>query len=646
MNGTSRVHGYAGKTLRVDLSDGRVSTESSLEYASDFLGSAGIAVKILYDELRSWVTPYDPVNRLVFAAGVLQGTPAPGAAKMTVSTLGPVIGGWATSASDSHFGGQLKHAGYDLLIVSGKAHEPVYLLIDDDRVEIRPAAHLWGKTTSETFAMLREELGYPRLHVLSIGPGGENLVRGACIIHDRERALGRCGTGAVMGSKNLKAIALRGSGSVSVADPERFMRITKELRRQSPQTTGSPGHRKYGTLYMLDGKQKTCGVAYKNFQETRLPDEMVAAIDPRKTIDKYRIGRSSFPGCVIGCGQVLHFTDGRWAGLTTMANQWEVVGALQGKLAVWDPQFMFAANTYANDLGIDVDLIGGAIGWAMECYQRGILTERDTDGLKLNWGDIDVIFELMRKISLREGFGNILAEGCAKAADLVGRDSAYYAMHVKGQDLYEACRGAMGWALGVATSTRGGGHTTGAPAVEARGELDPEKVSRVYGITAEETNPLGYQGKGRMVMFIEALHRMANCLGICHFTTAWSNADAMSLPEMAELYSSATGIERSADDLKTIAMRQLNLEKAFNLRHTNLARKDDMLPPRDLYEPVPTGSIAGWKIDVDKWNVMLDEYYEIHGWDPRTSYPRRETLDRLGLGYVADDLASIGKLGE
>lgn len=646
MSAQVKCGAYAGKILKINLSNGEIYSESTLNYAKQWLGSSGIAIKVLYDELRPWVTAYDPANRLIFGAGVLQGTVAPGACKMTVSTLGPVTGGWATSAADTHVGTQLKHAGYDLLVVAGRARQPVFLWIDDDRVEIRDATHLWGLTTSEALEAIRNDLNDPGLHVLSIGPAGENLVRGACIIHDKDRAFGRCGTGAVMGAKNLKAVVVRGSKGLSVADPKRFMSIVTELRRRAQAGCGLPGMERYGTLGVIWAKQHQCGIAYKNFQEVKLPDEMAEVIDPTKAVDKYRIARKSFPGCLIGCGQVLYFHDGPFAGLTVTSNQWEAVGTLQGRLAVWEPQFMFKANALANDLGVDIDLVGGAIGWAMECYQRGIIDERDTGGLKLEWGNIELIFELMNMIAWRRGFGNVLAEGSAKAADIVGRGSQYYAMHIKGQDLYEPLRGAMGWALGTVVSTRGGGHTTGAPQLETSGGFDPEKMARVTGVGPDDLDPLEYKGKPKLVMFTEVLHRVANCLGICHYNTAWSNLDSMSLPEMAELYSSATGWEVTEDELKEAAMRQLNLEKAFNLRHTRFGRKDDMPPPRDLQEPIPTGRLAGFKIDKKQWEAMLDEYYALHGWDPENGFPTKETLTRLGLATVADDLARIGKLGD
>ena len=636
------VYGYAGKILRVNLSNGKIHTEPTLKYAKEWLGASGIEIKILYDELRSWVTPYEPANKLIFGAGVLVGTTAPGACKGSMSTLGPVTGGWATGCSDSYAAGQLKYAGYDSVIIEGKARTPVYLWIRDDCVEIRDASHLWGKTTWETLDMIRKELGDVTLHTVSIGPAGENLVRGACVIQDKGRAFGRCGTGAVMGSKNLKTIVVKGTGGVRVANPELFMDIVAKVREMFKKSKSLEDMRKYGTLGGLSNKQKICGISYKNFQECVIPNDMAKAIDPRNTIDKYEVARQSFPGCAIGCSRHLHITKGPYAGLTTESGQLEAMGTLQARLAIWEPTFMFKANAYCNQLGLDIDAAGGAIGWAMECYQRGIIDEKDTDGLTLNWGEAAVVLDLIRKISYREGFGNILAEGSARAADIIGRASGYHAMHIKGQDLYEQCRGSLGWCLGVTTSTRGGGHTTGAVG-DSRPGVDVEKGRLIFGVENPYT-PLEYKGKAKMVMYMEAVHRVNNCLGICHLNTIHWDVEHIDLPQLAELYSAATGWETSVEDLKRMAMKQLNLEKAFNLRHTDFDRKDDLPTPRDMSEPIPTGTLAGWKMDEEKFHKMLDEYYDLHGWDRETSFPTRKTLVDLDLEYVAHDLKKIGKL--
>jgi aldehyde:ferredoxin oxidoreductase len=392
----------------------------------------------------------------------------------------------------------------------------------------------------------------------------------------------------------------------------------------------------------MEKKNRNCGNNWKNFQETWIPEEVAQKIDPKNSIEKYQVAPQNFPGCAVGCGRHLHITEGPYAGLVTEANPWEAVTTLQGRFAIEEPTFMFKANAYCDQLGLDIDAAGGAIGWAMECYQRGILTEKDTDGLKLNWGDAGVALELMRKIAYREGFGDILAEGCARAADLIGRDSGYYAMHIKGQDLYEPCRASLAWCLAAATSTRGGGHTIGA--VETQGGISTERMRSIYGVSNAE-NFQEYEGRAKMVVRMEALNRTANCLGICHYNTV-RNLDLIDFPDMAEMYSAATGWPTAVADLKRMAERQLNLEKAFNLRFTNFDRKDDMPTQRDLAEPIPTGPLAGWKMDLEKFNQMLDEYYDLHGWDKKTSFPTRNTLAALDLENVATDLERIGKLGK
>lgn len=608
------------------------------------IGASGIAAKILYDELRPWVTPYDPANKLIFGAGALQGTPAPGACKMNVSSLGPMTGGWASGCSDSYVGGQLKYAGYDTVVLEGRAPRPVYLRIENDKVELRDASRLWGATTWETLDGIREELGDRNLHIVSIGPAGENLVRGACIIQDKGRAFGRCGLGAVMGSKNLKALVARGTGSIRVAQPEAFMTAVNEVRQMFEKAKSKDQFRKYGTLSCLLRKQEVCGLPYRNFQECAIPEDMLQVIDPRKTIEKYEVSRQSFPGCVLGCGRHLHITEGPYAGLKTESCQHEAMGTLQTRLAMTEPTFLFKANALCDQLGLDVDAAGGAIGWAMECYQRGILTQKDTDGQSLDWGDAQAALDWIEKIAYRRGFGNILAEGCARASDILGRDSGYYAMHLKGQDLYEQCRGSNGWLLGTATSTRGGGHTTGAIVIETVGELDREKAASIYGADNVD-KPLDYSGKARIVMYMETLSRIANSLGVCLYSTTCWDLEQIDLPQMARLYSEATGWETSVDDLKRIAMRQLNLEKALNLRFTNFDRRHDMPTPRDLLEPIPAGNLAGWRLDEKKYNEMLDEYYDLHGWNKQNSYPTRAILEELNLAYVADELETIGKLG-
>jgi len=639
------IYGYAGKILRVDLTTGRISTEPTVRYAREWLGGSGIAQWILYNEIRPWVTPYAPANRLIIGTGPLNGTLAPGASRVTADSKNALTLGVGSSNSDSHLAPELKFAGYDHIILQGKARKPVYLWIKDEHVELRDAVHLWGKTTWETDEMIKQELNDDAIQTLSIGPAGENIVRGACIIVNRGRALGRCGMGGVMGSKNVKAIAVRGTGEVKVADPARFMKAVDEIRKRFEKSDVVREFVKLGTPKGVKDRQRTCNVPYKNFQQLVFPEEAYAKWDLEKLQESYRVRNIGYMACPMHCSRYFQIDHGAYAGLRTEGCQFESVADFAGKLAVEDPVFSIKANTYCNQLGLDVDSAAGSIGWAMECYQRGILKESDADGLKLEWGDAGVVLELIRKIAYREGFGNILGEGCAHAAEMLGRDSNYYAMNLKGQDLYEVLRSTIGWALGVCVSTRGGGHTTGAPGpCEEIPDLDADVAEKVYGIRTV-AQPQAYTDKAKLVGYFEQLHRVSNSFGTCHFTTTWFEHSLQGFSELAELYSAATGFETTENDLRRSATRMLNVEKSFNLLHTNLGRKDDYPPQRDLEEPIPSGLVKGFKIEKEKWDDLLDEYYEMHNWDKKTGFPTRKCLEELDLKQVASDLEKAGKLG-
>jgi aldehyde:ferredoxin oxidoreductase len=387
---------------------------------------------------------------------------------------------------------------------------------------------------------------------------------------------------------------------------------------------------------------------YKNFQYGIIPEEIAARNNPMTVVDKYQVARQSFPGCVIGCGRFLEITEGPYKGLRTFGPQCEAVANFQGKLAVEEVTFSFMANALCNQLGIDLDFSTSTIAWAIECYEKGILTKEDTDGMELKWGDEKMIVGMIEKITHRQGFGNLLAEGVLRASDRIKRNSAYYAIHLKGQELYETLRGSNAWALGALTSTRGGGHTTGSPVYEQYEQMTPEDAERMFqffGIRGID-KPQEYEGKPELVHYFEVLHRICNSVGICHFNTVWSQLDYINLEDIAELLSSATGIEFTTNKLEEIAMRQLSMEKAINLKLTGFSRKDDMPDERELNEPIKFGKLDGWKFDKDKLNAMLDRYYDLHGWDRKTSYPTRETLEKYGLKHVADELEKIGRLGE
>ncbi|HHW93020.1 MAG TPA: aldehyde ferredoxin oxidoreductase family protein [Clostridiaceae bacterium] len=628
---------FNGKLIRVDLTTQRITIEDCSDAMTDWLGGSGYAAKLLFDELPAWVTPYDPRNLIIISAGALIGTPAPGACKMSISTIGPVTGGWATGSSDSHLGVELKQAGYDFIILEGRSTRPVYLYINNDVIEIRSADVLWGLDTWETIDKLNELHG-ESLHSLVIGPAGENMSRGACVLQGKYRAFGRCGTGAVFGSKLLKAVVCKGSGYVHVNNPSAFLHKVSECRSRIMNSDTFREMGRLGTVNSYRQRQKIGAVAYKNFQGYQLPDDLFESIDPEPIIKKYQISRSGFPGCPISCNRIIHFTDGEYSGLTSMMSPYEIVGGIMSKLAIADSHYQVKVFTECNRMGLDVDMVGGAIAWAMECWQRGILTEDDTEGLELTWGDKNVVSKLIKQIAYREGFGSILTEGSAKAAELIGRGSDYYAMHIKGQDLYEMMRSSTGLCLGVAVSTRGGTHTTGAPCIEQSSiRVSDDEAQRIFGLSAYQVqNPDTYDGKAEMIVYYEQLTRAINSLGICLFNTVWLDMNFMNLDDITELINQGVGLTLTTDELKEMTMKLIDMEKAINIKFAGFDRTDDMPTPRDITEAVPDGPRKGWKLDMNQYNLMLDRYYELHGWDTVSGLPTRETLIRRGLDNVLE----------
>lgn len=625
----------------VDLSTGVIVTEPTEKYAHKWIGGRGINQWILYNELKPWVTPYEPANIIAIGTGPLAGTLAAGACRHSVDCKNAFNGGVGSSNSGGHFASGLKFAGYDSVVFQGRARQPVYLWINDDQVELRDASHLWGKTTWETEDLIREELGNEKVQVLCIGPAGENLVRGACVIANRNRAAGKCGCGAVMGSKNLKAVAIRGTGSVEVAHPDRFMRAVDDMWRVIQNDPVEKLTYRYGSAGILPMKNKTSGIPYKNFQDNWLPSEAVEKLHPDVFDTKYRQRMIGYMACPMACSSFYKVDHGPYAGLANEGFELEDIINYGGKLAIDYAPAIIKIHALYNQLGIDEDGGTGPISWAFECYQRGILTEKDTDGLKLEWGDYEVVIELIRKTANREGFGNILAEGSKRASEIVGRASEYYAITMKGQELYEEVRVPLGWGLGACVATRGGGHTSGAPCVEMfpESELGKKIWGKDYHVATS------YEGKPQLVRYFEQQQAIINSLGVCMYMSNWMGAGLPTLKEYAELYSAATGWETTEDELRKAGERMLNLEKAFNVLHADLGREDDYPPERLLKEPIISGQHAGFTLSKEEYDKMLNEYYECHGWDPETGLQTKKCLEELDLRDVADDLVRAGKLG-
>jgi len=641
------IYSLAGKILRVNLSTKKVTFEPTLEYIKSFAGKNGkflggkeVNVWILFREVKPWVTPFDPANKLIFGVGTLVGTLAPGASRLSVESKNAFTNGFASSNCGSHFAPELKFAGYDNVIIEGRSPKPVYLWIMDDKVEIRDASDMWGKTTWETDALVKEDIGDKNIQVACIGPAGENLVRAACIIVDRGRALGRCGLGAIMGSKNLKAIAVKGTGSIRVADPKKFMEVVDTCYQKIKKASYPKLIGKYGTHldhFAIFTKDKSgAGLDPRNFQDDYWDPTQAAKLSMRIYHEEYEEARLACFSCPIGCSHFYKIREGPYAGLACEGFEGNDISNFGANFDITYPPAIIKAHAICSQYGLDQDNASRVIAWATECYQRGILSESDTDGVKLSWGDHELLMEMLRKIAFREGIGNILAEGCKRASEIIGRGSEKYCMHIKGQDLYETMRISKGWALGVAVAARGGGHTTGSIQTENM-RFPPDVCEKIWGVR-DGGNPATYRGKAKIVVYIESLTAACDSLGMCLFTSIRNDPALLTPDDYADLFSAATGLEITGSDLMFLGERIRNIEKAFNTLHVKFTRKDDYPPKRFMEEPVRTGPFKGELLEKDKWDMMLDEYYELHNWDTKTGLQTERCLRNLSLEEVLAEL--------
>ncbi len=633
-------YGYAGKTCRVNLTKHEIKIEESEKYIKKFVGGPGVGVSILFDELNPNTEALDPENIMVFSTGPLTGTLAPISGRLEIDSKNVLTGGIGTTNVGGHFGAELKYAGFDFIIVCGKSDKPVYLEIIDGRVEIKDASFLWGKTTWETEDILTEK--DKRTRVLCIGPAGENQVSSACIIVNKKHAAGRCGIGAIMGAKNLKAISARGTGSVAIANPKEFFKALDEINNMFNKSKAIT--KKYRTTLGTHGGTErvndACGLPYRNFQDDHWPDGKLDKVG-WKVFDKWRTRKIADFCCPLYMSSYLELPD---ENIHTEGFEQNHAWDYMGKLDMNDPVGILKTHILCNSLGLDIDNSSGVIGFAIELFEKGIITEKDTDGLKLSWGDTGTIIELIKKLAYKKGFGKILSLGVKRASEIIGKSSEKFAIHVKGQELAEAVRSAKGWALGVITAPRGGGHLCGATLTEYQKvseEISLEKFG--YRNAGKQTV---YDGKAKVVVWFERLKQIVDMCGIGWHSSCWVEQGLCEIKHYAKLYSSAVGKEMGEAQFAKMGEQLINLEKAFNTIHAGFERKDDFPPKRLMEEPIKTGKYKGEILDPLEWGNMLDQYYDLHNWDRKTGLQTRKCLENLDMANIVKVLKKEGKLLE
>lgn len=626
-------YGWTGKILYIDLNKQNTYTEETEKYL-DFIGGRGINQYLLFQMVDKNIDPLDAENVVILGSGPLVGTLAPAASRLAVEFKNVITGGIGSGNSGGQFAAEMKFAGYDHIVITGKAPKPIYVYLHNDQVFFRDAGELWGKSTWDTENCIKGRENDRTLKTLTIGPAGENLVKFACLIGDRGRAVGYGGPGAIFGAKNLKAFAVKGTNSVRVADPDRFLQKVKSYYANTIEKSEMVRvHRKGGTLlaYQVPGENRPHGV--RNMSDEFWNNEAIAAIS-RETVDRnFLLRRHACFNCPVYCSGIYKINDRIFEGFQANAFR-----SYASNLDIKVPEIVLEANALANLHGLDGDHLSSVIAWAVECFEQGVLTASDTNGLELGWGRGESLLKLIDMITYRRGFGDVLANGVYEAARTVGRGSEKYSVVVKKNGLMEAAmRCNKAWALGIVTSTKGGGHLRGAIGKD-NAEISPEISQKIFNIA--DIGPItSYEHKAELVTWQENYKGIIDMMGICALTSVWMDFSLYQPEDIVEFYRYATGKDTSAQELFRVGAKIQNLERVFNLLHAGFGRKDD-LPPQKLVDfPVSAGPFKGEKLDLNEWNALLDEYYVLHQWDPETGWPTRERLLDLDLTLAVEKLA-------
>lgn len=627
-------YGYNGKILRVDLTTGAMKTEEPGEIVyRTYLGGGGLASYYLLRELKPGIDPLSPDNILIFASNVISGAPIAGMTRFTVAAKSPLTGAYGEAEAGGFWGPELKFAGFDAVIITGKAETPSYLWINDGKAEIRSAEKIWGLETGPAQEMIREELGEKRARVALIGPGGENLVRYACVVNELKHVNGRTGMGAVMGSKNLKAVAVRGTKKMEMHDPEKLREMSKNLTELIGQHGPNKVLHKMGTSNLIIPLNNQGILPTHNFRTGFF--EGAEKISGEQMVATILTGEESCYACSVRCKRAVKVSSGPYA--TSEKHmyggpEYETLGALGSLLCIDDLDAISKGNELCNRYTLDTISAGVAIGFAMECYEKGILTRADTEGIEFRFGNPEAMVKGIEWIALRRpGLGDLLADGVKIAAARIGKGSEKFSLHIKGQELpLHDPRGKVGLALSYAASPTGADHVR-APhdtAFQAPGP-NMERIAPLGLLEPIPARELGPR-KVRNFTYLHFIWSLYESLGVCNFVAGpvW----ALTLTRLVEVLQAITGWETSLWELMKVGERSVTMARVFNLRE-GFGRKDDTLPDR-LFEPLESGALQGVGIDRGEFDDLLTLYYEAMGWDPGDGVPTRGKLAELNLYWL------------
>jgi len=622
------TYGYTGNVLRVNLSNGKITVENPDElFYRKYLGGAGFIAYYLLKELEPGIDPLGEQNKLIFAAGPLTGAPVGGSGRHCVGAKSPRSGALAKAEVGGYWGAELKRAGFDAIIIEGKAARPAYLWLHDGEAEIKDASHLWGKKTKDCQETIRTELGDSLIRVALIGPAGEKLVSFACVVNDLHDAAARTGMGAVMGSKNLKAIAVRGRKSVPIADPDALKVVAKWLASSYKQE--SRMFTEYGTGADMARGVETGNLPIRNFRDGDFEDIKKISAETLKERG-LRISMESCWACPIACKKVVEIKEPYKVDPAYGGPEYETLGSLGSTCGVSDLEAVCKANELCNAYSMDTISTGVTNAFAMECFENGLLTVEDTGGIELTFGNAEAMVKLTEMIGERQGIGNLLAEGSAKAAQKIGRGAEAFAMNVKGVEVpmheprYQRAMGVL-----YAVNAYGADHTVGI--YEMRDQ--DEGRYRVFGVL--KTPPR--EDIGPVKVFVaKTMHEwryFTDSLLLCSFTP-------YSYQQIVEMTAAVTGWKTSIMELLRIGERAVTMARVFNLRE-GFTSADDTLPKR-YFQPRTSGALSKTALDAKKFDEARKYFYQLMGWDSTTGVPAKEKLEELEVGWLAEELVKSG----
>lgn len=617
------IKGIGGEILWVDLDRSKIEKRLvDEETVHKYLLGAGILSKVLYDKIPVGIDPLSSKNVLGIATGLLTASMFPQASRHVIAGLSPLTDIWGESHAAGFWGAELKFAGYDAIFFTGVSSDPVYLNIHDSEVELLDAEPVWGRDVFETDDILRERHG-KQCRVLSIGQAGENLVRFAAIMNDRDRASARSGLGAVMGSKRMKAVCVRGTGKLEVAEPGKYLETMDRFYERMLANPFTPERAKYGTTNLIEMMHNIGRLPSYNMREGVFDD--YEDISGETITREYLVKPRADWSCLQRCGRFTRVRDLPYKYIGG-SPEFESQVALGSRCGNRNVESVLFSHHLANQYGMDTISLGGTISWAMEAWEEGLLTEEDTGGLNLDWGNHETVVKLTKMIAFREGFGDILAEGSYRAAKKIGKGSDEFVMAVKKQEIAgQEPRGQKSMGLAAATAARGADHLYAFPVLDEAGFDDEIKERLGEEFLPEMADRLDPTYKGIMVKECEDYMVMIESVGVCKYGT--QIPPELYYDDISEALRVHNGIVLSPKELQEIGERIVNLNRMFNVER-GVTRQDDNLPRRLTEVPSPRGPAKGEVVELE---LMLNEYYTQRGWDPKTGIPTEETLKRLGL---------------